>query len=488
MAAPSQEEHEAIDFAQPAADWACLPNLLKRLWNQYSGVLSVEVAPEFDLDFLLWVGLDFPNTFASQEADAEHLAIGMLALEGAVTSLATANWDGLLEAAMTELGYPEGKYQITVTGEDLRGPPAAAKLYKFHGCALRAIANQEEYRRLLVARSAQITGWKTNDTFKIVRDQLGAVIQVNRTLMIGMSAQDENIKHLFAQVNAHKGWKWNDEPPPIVFSGQELGDDQKNLLILSYGEEDYQDNQAAICNAALIQAYAKPLLIALLLDVLTTKLKILASDVHAPQLDAAAHVAIAMGLTHLRDRVANMDNGDRLALARGIACGLARARHQLQNGSSPAGVPQYFPLDDGPAHLMKGKLSLQSSGQRQAAAALGLIGLDEQAAAWTTSADDPKDATAGALRLTSQNGTARVFLAANDDTIAHLVGCGAFDEDDEDVVLICSGAVSGRQQRSPSRDRRDGSLGPRYIGFGPMLAEAGGLDDLRERFRDEVAL
>lgn len=80
----------------------------------------------------------------------------MLALEGTVVEVATANWDGLLEAAMTELGYPESFYRITVTGEDLRGPAAAAVLYKFHGCALRAIENEGNYRDLLVARSAQV--------------------------------------------------------------------------------------------------------------------------------------------------------------------------------------------------------------------------------------------------------------------------------------------------------------------------------------------
>ena len=118
------------------------------------------------------MGLDFIYTFSSQEPDAEHLAIAMLVLEGAVTDIASANWDGLLEAAMNELGYADSVYQITVTGEDLRGAPTAAKLYKFHGCALRAIAKEEEYRPLIIARSAQITGWKSDARFKIVRDHL----------------------------------------------------------------------------------------------------------------------------------------------------------------------------------------------------------------------------------------------------------------------------------------------------------------------------
>jgi hypothetical protein len=145
---------------------------------------------------------------------------------------------------MKELGYPDSFYQITVTGEDLRGPAAAAVLYKFHGCALRAIEDENRYRPLLVARSAQITAWMSNMTFKIVRDQLQALIQRSRTLMIGMSAQDENIKNLFGLVGAQQGWRWIDQPTPIVFSEQELGDDQKNLLIVGVDASTMEANAA----------------------------------------------------------------------------------------------------------------------------------------------------------------------------------------------------------------------------------------------------
>ena len=486
MASPSAEERNVIDLKQPSSAWPCLRDLLSRLWNRYSDVLSVDI-PSEKLDYLLWIGLDFKNTFASQDADAEHLAIGMLALEGTVTELATANWDGLLESAMKELGYPESFYRITITGEDLRGPAAAARLYKFHGCALRAIEHEDEYRPLLVARSAQITSWMGNDTFKIVRDQLEALIQRARTLMIGLSAQDQNIKNLFGQVNEHKGWKWTDQPTPIVFSAQDLGDDQKNLLTVAYGT-DYEANREAICEAARLQAYAKPLLLALLLNVLTAKLQILASDIEAPGLGGAAQTAIADGIKHLRNRAAEAGNGDRLEMAKSIAGGLARARHQLQNGSSSAGNLTYFPIDEQPAHLMKGKLGLMNTGQREAAAAIGLIGLEDQASAWTTSIDDPADPQSGALRLTSPSTTARVFFAANDDNITSLMNVGAFDEDDPDVVLICSRRVVERQQRNPRTNLRDGKMGPRYISFGPMLTGAASLGTLRDEFRSEVAI
>ncbi|WOD18154.1 SIR2 family protein [Paraburkholderia kirstenboschensis] len=487
MAAPSADERAAIDLSQPSSTWASLKDILKRLWNQYSAVLSVEIPGE-KLDYLLWVGLDFPHTFGAQLPDAEHLAIGMLALEGVLTELATANWDGLLEAAMQELGYDETFYRITVTGEDLRNPAAAAILYKFHGCALRAIADEAGYRPLLVARTAQITGWKSNETFKIVRDQLGALVQRSRTLMIGMSAQDENIKHLFTSMNAQKGWKWTDQPPAIVFSAQELGDDQKNVLIGTYGEADYEAHRNDICEAARLQAYAKPLLLGLLLHVLTAKLEVLAGDAKAANLDQPARDAIAQGIRVLRDRVADAGDADRPALARAIAAGLARARHQLQNGVSAAGVQAYFPLDGEPVHRMKNKLALKSSGQREAAVALGLIGLEEQAANWVSSIDDPADPRAGALRLTSPNASTRLFFAANDDTVTSLLEAGAFDETDNDAVVVCSGRVSERQQRSPSASMRSGAIGPRYVAFGPMLGDAADLNDLRDRFRSEVGL
>lgn len=486
MASPSGDELKEINLSKPASSWPCLPNLLSRLWHQYSAVLGVDI-PGKPLDYLLWIGLDFRKTFACQEADAEHLAICMLSLEGVVNAIATANWDGLLEAAMGELGYSDDFYKITVTGEDLRGPSAAAELYKFHGCAKRAIENETEYRPLLVARSAQITSWMSNNTFQIVRNQLEGLIQIRRTLMIGMSAQDENIKHLFGAANAQKGWKWSDAPAPIVFCEEELGDNHKNLLNVAYGDA-YEEHRTAICEAARVPAYAKPLLMALLLYVLTAKLLLLATEVQAPNLDETAYSELADGIKFLRDRVAIAGNGDKLSLAKNVACGLARARHQLQDGASPAGVPRYYPIDNEPAHRMKGKLSLRNSGQREAAAALGLIGLDEMESIWASSSDDPSAARSGALRLTSSNGSARVFFAANDDNITNLLDCGAFDDDSDDVVVICSRRVVGPQQRSPSNIRRDGKIGLRFVELGQMLVQAANLGDLRERFREEFAL
>ena len=488
LASPSVTELGQINIAAPASTWPCIDDLLRRLWKQYSEVLAIEI-DNHTVDYLLWDGLEFPHTFASQDPDVEHLAIAILALEGAVSDVATPNWDGLIEAALTELGHADGVFKITVTGDDLRSPDAAqATLYKFHGCARRAIKDETNYRKLLVARAGQIAAWINGDRFKLVRDQLEAMIQKKRSLVIGLSAQDANIRNLFGKVGAHKGWKYNDEPTPIVISGDELGDDQKMLLELTYGEEEYQTNRPAILQAARLRAYAKPLLIGLVLCVLTEKLETLMRDITAPNLDDAARHELSKGLRQLRNQVALAGDADRPVLIRTVSAALARARHQLQDGVSSAGAPAYYPLDSQPANLMKGKQALASSGQREAAAALGLIGLDVADVIWNVTVDDPSLATSGALRLKSARAEARIFLTANDDAIGALLDAGAFREDDKDVVVVCSKKVTDRQQRNPSASLRSGAIGARYVSLGTMLSNAPDLADLRDAFRKEVSV
>jgi hypothetical protein len=339
----------------------------------------------------------------------------------------------------------------------------------------------------LVARSGQIQSWINSPTFKLVREQLEAVIQRSRAILIGLSAQDVNIKNLFSKVGAIQGWKWNDNPTPIVISAETLGQDQKDLLAVAY-EGQYDANRDQICEAARVRAYSKPLLLAILLSVLTEKLKVLVSDVTAPNLNGAGHAKLEAGLVFVRDTIAEAGNAKRLDLAVSIAAGLARVRYQLSDGLSKAGVQPYYSLDSHAAHLMKAKQSLASTGLREAAAALGLIGLDAQAGNWTLKYDDPKSVKSGPLRLASGGTEARVVFAANDDTINTLLGEGVFTEDDGDVIIICSKNVTPPQQRNPGGAYRDGSVGPRYVSLGTMLKDAADLDDLRDAFRKKVSV
>jgi hypothetical protein len=87
-----------IDLNQSVASWPDLPSLLDRLAGKYADLLDVVVDGEED-DYLLWEGARVIEVFADPtiEPDAEHLCIAILALEGLLPEIMSANWDGLIE-------------------------------------------------------------------------------------------------------------------------------------------------------------------------------------------------------------------------------------------------------------------------------------------------------------------------------------------------------------------------------------------------------
>lgn len=478
----SDAQKAQVDLAQPVGSWQIHDVLIDRLWNKYSKVLGTEVQGR-PFDYLLWEVLEFAATFAAQKADAEHLAIGMLVLEGVVSDLATANWDGLLEAAMVELGRPNETFRVAVTGGDLHGPPGIGTLYKFHGCAKRAIDNEAEYRSLLVAREAAITHWAVNQSFAQMRDQLRALIARSRTLMIGLSGQDTNIQQLFGA----NGWAWNSVPAPIVFAAQELSEGQKSILEGAY-QADYEANRDQIRTDATLPAFGKPVLLALLLRTVFGKLAALAGLLASPAIDAAGNQRLVDGLAALEVAAAQAGNANHYDCARIIAALMGRVSEQFLGGPGNAGRRPYMPLSAQPAHLMQQDPAAGFSGRPEAAAALGLIGQGLAANQWSVAVDNPEQPTSGALRLVAPLAEARVFLAANDDNINQLVASGAFDEADDDVVVICSRKVTPRQQRSPSKSWRTGKAPPRYVSVSDLLEGATSFDEVQGRFTSEVGL
>jgi hypothetical protein len=482
LAELSPDDHAKVSFDIPSAQWPCLKTIVNRLWNKYSEVLGIEVQGQ-RLDYLLWDVLDFKNTFSSQKPDAEHLAIGMLVLEGMVSELATANWDTLLESAMLELGQPDDCYRVAVKGDDLKGPAALATLYKFHGCAKRAVDDEATYRDLLVARAAAINQWSKNPNFDRIRAQLSALIARSRTLMIGLSAQDTNIQLMFGS----NGWKWNEQPTPIIFSAQDLTPGQKSILEGAYFPE-YEANREKICLEARLPAYSKALLLALLLMNMSRKVEALAGRVNAPGIDKLGKESLANGVRVLRDRVAEHGNADRFNLVNRISYLMGRFTEQFLGGRSYPGVRPYAPVHPKPTHQMLKDGTLAFSGQVEAAAGLGAIGLQVRDANWAVSVDDSSQNTSGAMRISVNGVDARLFFASTDDKVNGLIRAGAFNSDDTDVVVICSGPISQSQQRSPSANFRTGRATPRYIGIEEILNSCISLEDFRKRFVSEVGL
>ena len=155
----SAEELGRSEFGKPVAQWPDIEVIRTRLSSTYSLFLNVYVEGE-ERDYLLWSGVDVRTTYADPtiEPDVEHLCIAILILEGVASEIPSANWDGLVEKAVILLSGAQGCV-VCVRGEDLQLPKGAAQLYKFHGCAVKARADEATYRKHLVARQPQIARW-----------------------------------------------------------------------------------------------------------------------------------------------------------------------------------------------------------------------------------------------------------------------------------------------------------------------------------------
>jgi hypothetical protein len=484
----SADEKGRVSYSVDSATWPDLAIILQRLAKEYSRVLDVTVAGQV-ADYLLWDATSFPVTFSNEEPDAEHLCVGILAIEGVISEIASANWDGLLEAAAIELGHGDTLYRVCVTGADFRGPPAASRLLKFHGCAFRAIENEELYRPLLIARWSQIVVWMVNGGFELMKQELVRLAAQARTLMIGMSAQDTNIQQMFGAAEDLLAWSWSDDPPAHVFAEDKIGTDQRAVLQISY-KGAFAPNEAAILSRSCIRAYAKPLLVALVLKVISSKLCALMREVAAPGLAPADFEQLAQGIDRLRNLAAEEAQNDKLGFVRALVRHLARAKAMLQEGRSATDArPPYRPISHRPVHLAPGDLNLTPTGQREAANALALLGLGHEAGHWVVQVDDPGNPRSGAIRVTSTNGTARVMFVAHTTQAVRLFKDGVYFEEDEDVILIHSTERLPQQQRSPSRKiGRPGKPGARHIEIAGLLQSASDLADLNLRFRREVAL
>ena len=486
----SPGDRARVDFATPVSDWPVIDAVLTNLTRGYSRLLDIRVRGHDEPDYLLWEVVNVPATFAAARAtpDCEHLCLAILALEGVLPDVASANWDGLIEAAVDKLTDAAGTtLRVCVVPADLREPPLPTRLLKFHGCAVRAATDPATYRPLLIARYSQITDWPHNDDYALMRHQLVNLAATKPTLMIGLSAQDVNIQFLFGEARGLMAWGWPCYPPAHVFAENLLGEDQRNILRVVY-RDAYDANIPAIEASALFQAYAKPALTALVLHVLCRKLCTFVQNVDAPDLSEASRAALTQGIVTLRNRLSGGAEPDRLAFIRSLVRGTAQAMALFQEGT-PAADQRYRALGDVPIQRIAADANLATSGVRELAAALAVLGLGESGGNWTVGVADLANPQNGALRLVSGADSTRIFFAANDRAGVQLEINGLVRLDDTDAIVIHSISPVPRMARSPlAPPGRIGRACLRSVRMAELLRQATSADQLSERFREEAVL
>lgn len=305
--------------------------------------------------------------------------------------------------------------------------------------------------------------------------------------MLGLSAQDANIQGLFAAAQATMAWPWPSHPPAYAFSENALGADQEGLLQNVYHQDYTPANRLAMEGEALVQAFAKPLLLSLFLYVCTAKLKFLVS-ICLPGLAAEDHEKLDEGLTYARNVLA-----DSLVPTAEIVTELfqhiGRAMTMLRNGSLPeAAKGVYAPITTEPLNRMPADQALPGSGICQFAIALGLIGLGLERGLWTAAKADLAINASGAIVLTGRSGPAKVYFAANTHSAIRL-GTNGLIADNDDAIIIHSHENPPPMQRYPRRaPGRTGLASVREVSIQDMMANGTEVEDLLEQFRSKVAL
>lgn len=480
----SPPERQLLHLDQPIEDWPAEDRkaITCRLAGFYSEVLETQLEGEADADFLLWQAVDVQGSFTGDNPDAEHLCIVLLALEGAFRDISSANWDYLIEAAERELAGAVGsQMDVCIRAGDFQDAGGRVKLLKYHGCAVKAVAEQDIYRPLLIARTPQIQGYRHNAAYNVMRGHLVTLVQQRRTLMIGFSAQDNDVQEIFVQGAQHSHWDWTAVPKAFVFAEETLKQGQKGVLTSAYGEANYHANRVAIEGDAKVRAFAKPLLIALLLNVLELKTVALCDLALPPGWLADEKAAVSTGLRHLRDGAA-VTAADPLAFVRELIRALNHGQDLFQHGNTDHGL--YLPISRETLQQI-GNVNA-ATGLRQASVALALLGRGAEAGDWGLT----NHAAGNTPILLNQDGkTTHVFLAANDYVASSMLQNGHVDNESDNTVVLLSASARQRNARSPSgKYGRDGKAMLREICMTSLIEDATDAADLLETFKRSASL
>lgn len=489
----------AADFAVPFDAWANRAAIIDKLWGQYSRFLDLGVQGQDD-DYLIWSAVDVRKEYGHlQNPDAEHLAIAVLVLEGAVAELASANWDGLIEVAIEKISATgrQGVLRVVVDPHDVRDPPGRATLVKFHGCAVLAAADPVAYRKFLTATKTQVTDWPNRNDLQALRTEVGQIATNRKAMMIGLSLQDTNLQDIFSKARQALPWTWPTAPDAAshVFCEDALGDFQTDMLRVAYGAQ-FGQNAEEIQTAALLRAFAKPALCALVLQVLMAKLDRLMELRTQPHLGAPAMDALRLGLVSARNAIANAapaDAEDMADFTEAMIQGWSRCLSIFRSGTIRAADDMtYEPISPLPLSQMAVDPNIGNSGLGHFALGAALLG-QQTSKGLTLTIDTTAPLAAGAAQAHGAWAGARpaqVFFAETANVALHLTDQGAFSGSNV-VVLHADDSWRRMGAKSARRSPRGSSITGnrvRHVSLPQLLAESSTSDEIEQRFLEEVTL
>lgn len=488
----------SAQFGMSLTAWPQRNAIISELWNNYSSVLDIRIKSKSS-DFILWEAIDIREAFAHPAAPAaEHLCIAILVLEGAIRTIASANWDGFIEAAIVKLSAgAHGMLQVVVDPDQLRDAAGRAKLLKFHGCIAYATQDPGTFRKYLTGSSTQITEWPDSPLFAAMRNAVIDVATNQKSLVLGLSIQDNNLQSIFSRAKQVNPWPWPCAPraPGHVFCEDAIRVGQSNVLKIVYGDA-YNDNVDAIHAGTHLRAWGEQVLLALVLKLIADKLEKLMglslTDVGKAHMTAE----LAALLKGLRNHVADLANGDRTAFSNSAIFVWSRLLSIFRCGALPANPDAYEVVSRSVPEILESDQNAQATRLGNLAVALSLLEHGRVQGLWMLAPVAAPEASAGALTARASWAGAPerpLFLVKSATEAITLERNGAFTNENSIVVhaddtwhhMTSGGSGARRPRGAPGRS---GRIRITHVSLGRLIEVSSNADALRQQFVTETAL
>jgi len=486
-------------FAHPFDTWPSRDAIVNRLWDRYSRVLDIRIVGE-PSDFMLWSIIDIRDAFALPPPPAaQHLCIAILLLEGAIREMASANWDGFIEAAVVRLGGGlEGLLQPVIDPNHLRRAAGRAKLLKFHGCVIHATQDEATFRPYLVGSHTQITEWPNSQLFAAMRAAVTGVATNFKSLVLGLSIQDTNLQGTFSAAKQLHPWPWPCAPdaPGHVFCEETLRDGQEDVLKIVYGDA-YNDDMEAIEHAAHLRAWAEQVLIALVLQLLRDKLAALMElQLEGSPLTCDLPVLVADLAGLFTDIAIQADGPDRTALVNRAISTWSRMLAIFRTGALPADAERWEILTTSTPAQLGADANARAAKLGDLGLALTLLQYGRATGLWTIEEPDAPEVDAGSLTaLAHWAGADRrpIFLIRSAAEAIALEQAGAFANDNAIVIhaddvwhQMC--APRGSMRRAGRAPGRTGIATVNHVSVEQLVQRSMDVATLRTNFVAAVTL
>lgn len=472
-----------------------IPDDLTSLVGSYSDILGEDVAGK-PQDYLVWDAVDVRETYGRPDIapGPEHALIALLVHEGLVTSIATTNWDGLIERAVansTPAGSPP-LLGVMMSNDSFRDERGACTLYKPHGCAVSA-REDSSFRQYIVARTTDIASWHSAPIYGSMIDKLQSLARTRRSLMLGSSVQDYNLLTQIATASQVQPWPWDESNPAYLFAEPVIVKSQRDVLKVAY-KDDYSANQQNICTGSATGTYSGLLLGATALHAVVEKLQL--GIEHAPAFAGSGAVVTSLrsGVSQIETLITDQvgsDLGQLVTVMRSGISALVRrffdpARELIGENYVPVySRPIRIGVDDHYRFLRLAELSV----------ALGLLGLGDKLGHWALSVGTGGNLECGVLSIVPAHGTGtdpvKVVVTRDAESSSALKGHALWTDDAGNVLVIqTTGERPTAMARGLGGGIGSGRSGPRprrEVWLSDLTGEAGDATRLLDVFRAEVS-